>query len=153
MLALIYMLCVLAPSLANAFSGVTVSSFRSTHDDNKSVSAHVHGDNSVAHHHAMRVDPAILEDGVEYSLSDISSTSHSTASTKLSVSINDQTGSSGDHHKSSNGQCCGAACLSGLPASMAFFSEPSALISRCSSAIYQQLADRASTKRYRPPIL
>ena len=153
MLALVYMLCVLAPSVANAFSGVTLSSFRSTHDDYTSGSAHVHGDNSVAHHHPQRVDPAVMENGLEYSSSNISSTSYSTASTKLSASIKDQTGSSADHHKSSNGQCCGAACLSGLPATMASFSKPSALISRCSSAIYRQLADHASTKLYRPPIL
>lgn len=146
LLALVYALCVLAPGISFAFSdGLRAVACLS--DENHGLGiVHVHGlsEGSARHgHHGGHVHE------------------HPTSDSHF--------GQSGDHkdaafvageapapingpHKSSGAQCCGAACLSALPATIVDIVKPSAPTSICASENYRSVADNAPPRHYRPPI-
>ena len=170
LLALIYLLCVLVPSVANAFTGAERAQGRSLHANCEAKFAAV-VNNGQAIYNAGHSDAGHSDAGP-------SDASHSDAShldavhrpglaapRALSPSFvvagdQDVAGSivrqdimPRDHHQSSKCDCCAAACSSGLPMAMPYFSKPSSMVSRCTTATYRQLASSALSTHYRPPIL
>jgi hypothetical protein len=146
LIALVYLLCVLAPGLSFALSDGSRAAPCLTdarhefgiihvHESGDSTSQHVHRDGH-AHQHP-------------------SEHSHLSKSDKSggSALIADETPApANDHHKSSGTKCCGMVCISALPATVVEISEPSPPKSHSASEIYRHLADKAPPRHYRPPI-
>lgn len=138
-LALAYLLCVLAPALSFAFAGAArAAPCLTEHDHGRGIvhvhehaaaaSQHVHAD-SHSHHHSAAAEAA--EDA---------------AAAPQLISP------AGDHHKSAGGQCCGMACVSALPATLTDVVRPDTPRSICLSATYRAIADNTPPQHYRPPI-
>ncbi len=146
LLALVYLLCVLAPGVSFAMSdGSRVAPCLTdeshelgiihVHQSGDSASQHVHGDGHVREHPGGHSHFSKLDN------------SHGP------VLIADETPApANDHHKSSGTQCCGMVCISALPATFVEISEPSPPKSHSASEIYRHLADNAPPRHYRPPI-
>ena len=141
LVALVYMFCVLAPSLSFALPGSHAVSPCLTDANHLPGMMHVHVEAPTTHLHA---------DGNMHD----HATAHSHASPSDSVAAvkasSEQPPSQGSH--SSNGQCCGLTCLSAIPAAlleMATPSEPTAsqVVEGC-----HEVADNAPSRHYRPPI-
>ena len=144
LLALIYMLCVLAPSLAFAFSDGSHAAPCLTEDEHAMGIVHVHdnADRTAGHVHA---------DGHVHDHSSSAQTMgdhEGQGGPAKSVSDSD---TAADHHKTSGGQCCGMVCVSALPATVAELTGPSRLTSRCEPARYPGIADNLPHTLYRPP--
>lgn len=146
LIALVYLLCVLAPGLSFALSDgsrpapcLTDANHElgiiHVHQFSDSTSQHFHSDGHAHQHPGER--------------------SHFSASDKSdgSALIADETPAPAtDHHKSSGTKCCGMVCISALPATVLEISEPSPPKSHSASEIYRHLADNAPPRHYRPPI-
>lgn len=144
LLALIYMLCVLAPSLAFAFSDGSRAAPCLTEDEHAMGIVHVHdnADRAAAHVHAdgrIHDHSATVQNAGDHEGDDRSAKSVGDPATTT------------DHHKSSGGQCCGMVCVSALPATIAELTGPSRLTSRCEPARYPGIANNAPPTLYRPP--
>jgi hypothetical protein len=135
LLALLYVLCVLAPSLGFAFSAGSRAASRLVEDEHRKDVALVHyeADRAVAYVLAGHSAPfqEASDDG----------------SGERSANVVDEP----DRRKSSHGQCCGMLCVSALTAEVAELTKPPTLTSRCELAIYRQIADNAPAALYRPP--
>lgn len=138
LLALVYMLCVLAPSLAFAVSDGSLVAPCLTENEHGLGIVHVH-DESVAHSHA---------DG--HAHHHAGSASHGKGEHLLAATASDDPGPM-DHHHKSGGSCCGLFCITALPAVVVDLSKPSSLASRCATETYRRLADDPLPTPYRPP--
>lgn len=128
--ALIYLLCVLAPSASFAFGKnvahcLTVDSFGlSPMQLHKATGAeHVHSDGMAHDHSGM----------------------HSIAEKETSSPAKAP-------HKSSDAQCCGLMCLTALPASLVDIVTLPVLTVVCGSEPLRSVAENAPSRHYRPPI-
>jgi len=121
--ALLYLLCVLAPAAAFAFGDGSRAAHCLTDDNHGLRSAHVHHvhqhDGGNAHVH---------DDGTSHE--------HSKA----------------PDGKSSDGQCCGLICLSALPASISEVQTPALPAMVAISANQEDVAGKTPDRLYRPPI-
>jgi hypothetical protein len=121
--ALLYLLCVLAPAAAFAIGDASGIVNCLTDDNHGLRSAHVHHvhqhDSGKAHVH---------EDGSRHE--------HSKA----------------PEGKSSDGQCCGLICLSALPASICEVQTPALAAMAVVSANQEDVAGKTPDRLYRPPI-
>jgi hypothetical protein len=121
--ALLYLLCVLAPAAAFAIGDGSRVLNCLTDDNHGLRSAHVHHvhqhDSGKAHVHA---------DGTSHE--------HSKA----------------PDGKSSDGQCCGLICLSALPASISEVETPALPAMVAASANQEDVAGKTPDRLYRPPI-
>jgi hypothetical protein len=149
-LALIYMLCVLAPSLAYSFSDGALVAPCLIASGHRAGSSDAHDHSAVGHVHSDGLGPQLHShmqpDPVSLSLVE------NEASSKPPGAAVDRNGPTKDHQKSTGGQCCGSACLSALPATLASFTQPSRPMALCESEDCMHIAARASSAHYRPPI-
>ena len=131
LVALVYLLCVLAPTLSFALPGSKAVS------PCLAVAEHVPGMMHV--HAASHVD------------TDEHMHDHAMAHPSVQApTVPEQMPSKGSH--SSDGKCCGLMCLSALPATLVEIVRPS--VPRTSSRVdgYREVADSGPSERYRPPI-
>jgi hypothetical protein len=143
LVALVYMLCILAPTLSFALPGSHAVSPCLTDANHVAGIIQVHAEAPAAHLHAggHTHDPALAHshasplDGV--------------ALIKASA-IPEQTPSKGSH--SSDGQCCGMMCLSALPAALVEIVTPSVPTASQEVEGYLEVADNGPSSHYRPPI-
>ncbi|WP_108521030.1 hypothetical protein [Bradyrhizobium algeriense] len=136
LLALVYMLCVLAPGISFAFSDglratahglgvVHVHELSEASAQHAHQGGHVH-EHSASHAHDGHKDVAYVAD--------------------------EAPAPSSGPHQTSGAQCCGVVCLSGLPATIVDIVKPSAPTSICASENYRSAVDNAPPRHYRPPI-
>jgi hypothetical protein len=141
LVALVYMLCILAPTLSFAFPGSHAVSPCLTDANHVPGMMYVHAESSPAHLHA---------DGHTHD----HATAHSHASDGIaSIKASappEQTPSKGSH--STDGQCCGLMCLSALPATLVQIVTPSVLTASQEVEGYLEVADNGPSRHYRPPI-
>jgi hypothetical protein len=146
LLALVYMLCVLAPGISFAFS-VGSRAAPCLTDENHGLGImhvheasvpvqHVHKDGR-AHEHSSINAHLVQSDGNN---NDVKSVAGGT------------TAPANDPHKASGTPCCGMVCLSALPTTVVDIVKPSAPMSVCDSENYRNVADNAPPRHYRPPI-
>lgn len=138
LLALVYLLCIVAPSVGHALS-----------DGSKIVPCHMgesqevgptHGSHVHLHNEDHRGDGGELFVGL-----------HGAAT---AVTANDKYhGQADNSHKALGMQCCGIACLSALPATVTEVVKPSKVTSICDVEKYTRVTDNTPTRHYRPPIL
>ena len=135
LLALLYLLCVLAPSLGFAFSAGAPAASCLVEDG--------HGDGVAV----------VDEDAVAYvraghGVQDRSA--HFQAA--HDKGRGERSENAADHHKkSSQGQCCGMLCVNALAAEVAELINPPTLTSRWELAAYRRTADNDPAALYRPP--
>jgi hypothetical protein len=133
--ALLYMLCVLAPAAAFAFGDGSRAAHCLTHENHGLQRAHVHehkGHGHNGHGH----------DGHEHA--------GGTAHVHDDGTIHDH--SQAPDGKSSSGQCCGLVCLSALPAGVSDIETPALPAMTAVSANQEDLAGKPPDRLYRPPI-
>ena len=140
LVALVYLLCVLAPALSfalpdsHAVSPCLTIAEHAAGGMHSHAAAHDHGngqmhDNAVAHSHAGASD-------------------HATSVQAAAPS--EQTPSKGSH--SHDGKCCGLMCLSALPATLVDVATPSAPRASTEADRFREVAESGPSERYRPPI-
>lgn len=139
LVALVYLLCVLAPTLSFALPGSQALSPCLTEAEHmpgmmhaRGATAHVHADGQ-SHVHVMSHAGAA---------GDESSAQSTTAPEPLPAK--------GSH--SSHGGCCGLMCLSALPATLVEVATPSAPMSSQEIERSREIAEKGPSERYRPPI-
>jgi hypothetical protein len=141
LVALVYMLCLLAPTLSFALPGSHAVSPCLTDANHVPGMMHVHAETPPAHFHP---GGHVHDDAMAHSHA-----SDGIASIKASAPA-EQTPSKGSH--SSDGQCCGLICLSALPATLVEIVTPSMpMVSQVAEG-YIEVADEAPSRHYRPPI-
>lgn len=137
---MIYLLCVLAPTLSFAFADGARAAPCLTEDEHGMGIIHVHEHVRVAQHlhdGGRAHDHAVIAAGFEPDAGLSSGTDPATPA--------------GAHHKSAGGQCCGMACVSALPATITEIVQPDVPPSRCVSKNYRDVADNTPHQLYRPP--
>ena len=139
--ALVYVLCILAPALSFALPGSQAVPPCLIDTNHVPGMMHVHAEVSPAHLHA---DGSMHDHAVAHSHA-----SDGMASTKASGAT-EQLPSKGAH--SSDGQCCGLMCISALPASLVEIVTPSMPTVSQEVEGYIEVADNGPSRRYRPPI-
>ncbi len=141
--ALLYLLCVLAPTMSFALPGshavapclIDASHVPGTvHVHTEAPTQHVHN-NGHMHDHAAALSHA-------NSGGDQRSTS---------IALNGKRASEKAPH-SSDGQCCGLMCVTALPAPLIDIVKPSAPPALCEVEGYRKATDNAPPRLYRPPI-
>lgn len=146
LLALVYLLCVMAPGFSFAFSDGSRAALCLTDGSHQSGIMHVHQSgehilqdvqrDSHAHAHPAGYSHVGMSDTTDDPISIAGETSVPTD----------------DHHQSSGMQCCGMICVNALPAALVEVVRPSQPTSRFASEIYWHLADNEPPRQYRPPI-
>jgi hypothetical protein len=141
LVALAYLLCVLAPTISFAVPGSHALAPCLTDADRAPGVVHVHNDMPAPHVH---------KGG---HLHDRSGASHTNFGEDRSVSM-ELSGKSvpGKAPHSADGQCCGIACASALPATLIEIVKPSAPTALCKVDGYAKVTDNAPRRLYRPPI-
>jgi hypothetical protein len=141
--ALIYLLCVLAPTLSFALPGSQAVApclidaghvLGILHVHTELPTQYVHTD-SRGHDHVGGHSHAISDD----------------ARGSVSMVLDSKPVPEKAPH-SSDGQCCGLTCVTALPATLVDVVKPSAPTSVCDSENYRGAADSAPPRHYRPPI-
>lgn len=145
LLAVAYMLCILAPGISFAFSNGGRAA------PCLSEEGHVVG---IVHVHDVSVGQHIDTDGY----TDAHSAMHGKSAFQgdhddVQAAADVQKPSPGHgEHNAPNVQCCGMVCLSALPATIVDLVEPSVPASICASENYRSIADNTPPTLYRPPI-
>ena len=139
LVALAYLLCVLAPTISYALPGVHAPAPCLTDENHvpgmvrvHSAPQHLHDDGQI-HDHAAA--PAHSGGG-----------DHS-----MSVASDSKSAPEKAPHKS-GGECCGLMCVTALPAKVVDIVTPSAPTALCEVEGYLNVADKAPPRHYRPPI-
>jgi hypothetical protein len=143
LVALVYMLCILAPTLSFALPGSLAVSPCLTDADHVPGMMHVHAEVQLAHLHA---DGHMHDHATAHSHA---SPSDGVAPIKASA-VPEQIPSKGSH--SSDGQCCGLMCVTALPATLIDVVKPSAPTALCEVEGCRKVTDNAPPRLYRPPI-
>jgi hypothetical protein len=141
--ALVYLLCVLAPSISFALPGGHAVAPCLTDDNHVPGMVHVHNQRPAQHVHA---------DGHPHDHSG----AHSHASfdgenRSMKIAVNAKQVPEKAPH-SSDGQCCGLTCVTALPATLIDIAKPSAPAAVCEAESYRKATDSAPAGLYRPPI-
>jgi len=142
MIALVYMLCVLAPTLSFAMPGSQASPYCLSVEDKVDGMVHVHRDGSMDVRHDRH---AGHHSSIEM-LADSSADHRAQAVMLESDSIPAQTTHAMD------GKCCGLMCVTALAVPFLAVMQPAAPTAIQLSDSYRELADSASAVHYRPPI-
>lgn len=138
LLALVYMLCVLAPGVSFAFSDGSRAAPCLTDENHAFGIVHVHEVKAPAQH--------VHADGHTHEHPG----SH--AASGLSAGNDETPVPASGHHKAPGAQCCGMVCLSALPATIFEIVTPSMPMLAYVSETYRNVADNAPPRLYRPPI-
>ena len=147
-LALIYLLCLVAPTASFAFSkvvphcltmaGLGISSTQmhgSMQMHSGAGTEHVHGDSAIHNHSSTH---SVTKSGGDNVMSE--------------VVVKETSAPAKAPHKSSDSQCCGLMCLTAMPATLVDIVTPPALTVTCVSESLRDVADNAPVRHYRPPI-
>jgi len=129
-LSFLYLLCVLAPAAAFAFGDGSRAAHCLTDDNHSLRPAHAHEHNGHSH------DGNKHDGDTVHVHADGTSHEHSKA----------------PGGKSSDGQCCGLACLSALPAAISEVEAPALPAMVAVSADQESIAGNPPERLYRPPI-
>ena len=143
LLAFVYFLCVLAPTLSFALPGSHAVAPCLTD------ASHVPG---IVHIHAEAPTGHIPHDGHMHD----HASAHSHANPdgdrpSMSVALNGKPTPEKTSH-SSNQQCCGLMCITALPATLIDIVTPSAPTALCDVESHRKVTDNAPPRLYRPPI-
>jgi len=141
--ALIYLLCVLAPTLSFALPGSRAVTPCLTEATHVSGIVHVHTNAPIQHVH---VDGRVHDHAnvQSHAISDSDQRSNS-------VALNGKSVPAKAPH-SHDGQCCGLTCVTALPATLTDIVKPSGPIALCEILGYRKVSDNAPPRLYRPPI-
>ena len=139
LLSLVYLLCVLAPTISFALPGSQAVAPCLTDASHVPGMVHVHSETQHVH-----------KDGHDHCAA------HSHAKSDgdhrwMSMALNAKPLPEKAPH-SSAGQCCGLTCVTALPATLVDIVKPSAPTSVCDSENYRNAAGNAPPRHYRPPI-
>lgn len=147
LLALVYLLCVLAPGISFAFADGSRAAPCLTDENHGLGIVHVHEYSAGASQHVVHKDGHVHDHSgtlAHFGQSD---------SSDSAISVTDETPAPANgHHKASGTPCCGMVCLSALPATVVDIVKPFAPTSVCDSENYRNVADSAPPRHYRPPI-
>jgi hypothetical protein len=144
LIALSYLLCVLAPTISFALPGEHSFAICLTDEDhvpgmvhvhNDAPSQHIHGDGHTHHYHS---------DGLLQANSD-------GGQPAMSMAPDDKSAPQRAPH-SSEGQCCGLMSVSALPAVLIDIVTPSVPTAICEAEGYRKVTDNGPPRLYRPPI-
>lgn len=139
LIALAYLLCVLAPTISYALPGVHAPALCLTDENHVPGMVHVHSEPQHVH-----------SDGHAH---DHAATQVNSAGRDHSMSVeSDSKSAPGKASHTSSGQCCGLMCVTAIPAKVADIVKPSAPTARCEVEGYRNVADNAPPRLYRPPI-
>jgi hypothetical protein len=139
--ALVYLLCVLAPSISFALPGGHAVAPCLTDDNHVPGMVHVHNKEPAQHVHA---------DGHLHDHSGAHSHARSDGNNpSMSIALN-AIPEKAPH--SSDGQCCGLMCVTALPATLVDIAKPSAPAAVCEAESYRKATNSAPAGLYRPPI-
>ena len=141
LVALIYMLCVLAPTISFALPGSQAIS-RCLNE-----ASHVPG---LVHVHSAALTQHVHNAGSVHDHSDAHSSAISVGDHRSTVQ-NDKS-FPGKLPNSSDEQCCGLTCVTAIPATLIDIVKPSAPVASCEVEGYRNVGDNASPRLYRPPI-
>jgi hypothetical protein len=133
--ALIYLLCVLAPTISYALPGVHAIAPCLTDDNHVPGMVHLHNEIPTQHVHS---------GGHSHANSDGDHRS-------MSMALGDKSVPEKAPH-SSDGQCCGLMCVTALPATLIDIVKPFAPTVLCEVEGYRKVTDNAPPRLYRPPI-
>ena len=139
--ALIYLLCVLAPTISYSLPGAHAVAPCLTDDDHVSGMLHVRADTPTQHVH---------KDGHVHDHANVHSHANS-GDQDRSMALNGKSVPENAPH-SSDGQCCGLMCVTALPATLIYIVKPSAPTALCEVEGYRKVTDNAPPRLYRPPI-
>ena len=141
--ALIYLLCVLAPTVSFALPGSHAVAPCLTD------ASHVPG---MIHMHTEAPTQHIHNDGHGHDHSGAHSHANSNGDQRsISVALNGKSIPAKGPH-SSDGQCCGLMCITALPATLVDIVKPSVPTALCEVEGYRKVTDSAPPRLYRPPI-
>ena len=139
--ALAYLFCVLAPTLAFALPGGHATPYCLTDDDHVPGMVHVHHE-GIMHVH---------KDGHAHHHSGIQTHADSSADHDVKpAALKGDAGPAKAPH-STDGKCCGLMCVTALPAPLVAVIQPSVPKAVQFSDNYRKLADNAPPRLYRPP--
>jgi hypothetical protein len=143
LIALIYLLCVLAPTLSFALPGSRAVTPCLTEAAHVPGIVDVHTDAPIQH---VRKDAHRHDHSDRYSHAGSDGDHHS-----ASMALNAKPVPEKAPH-SSDGQCCGLMCVTALPAMLIDIVKPSAPVALCEVEGYLKVTDNAPPRLYRPPI-
>ena len=137
LIAMAYLLCVLAPTISYALPGVHAPARCLIDQNHVPGMVHVHSEQHVhqdgrIHDHAAAQSNSAGDD-------------HS-----MSVASDAKVPEKAPH--STGGQCCGLMCVTAIPATVGDIVKPSAPTALCEVESYRNFADKAPSRLYRPPI-
>jgi hypothetical protein len=144
LLALVYALCILAPTLSFALPGSRALSPCLTDTNHVPGMTHMHANAPTTHLHA---GGNVHDHAATHAHGDAS---HDDAAMASAVADADQSPAKGSH--GSGGQCCGLMCLTALPATLEEIVTPSVPMVSRPIAGYLAVADNGPSRHYRPPI-
>ncbi len=138
LIALAYLLCVLAPTISYALPGTHTPARCLTGENHVPGMVHVHSEQHVhadgyTHDHAAAQGLSTGDD-------------HSISMTSDTIPVPEKA------PHSSDGQCCGLMCVTAIPAAVVDIVKPSAPTAICEAEGYRNGADSAPPRLYRPPI-
>ncbi len=140
---LIYLLCVLAPTISYALPGAHAIAPCLTDENHVPGVVHVHNEMPRQHVH---------KDGHAHDHSGGHSHANSDGDHRsMSMALNDKSVPEKAPH-SSDAQCCGLMCVTALPATLIDIVKPSAPTALCEIEGYRKVTDNAPPRHYRPPI-
>ncbi len=143
LLALIYLLCVLAPTLSFALPGSHAAAPCLTGASHAPGVVHVHTEPPTRHIH---------KDGHGHDHSGTHShVNYDGDQRSMSIALNGKSIPEKAPHLS-DGQCCGLMCVTALPATLIDIVKPSAPTALCEVEGYRKVTDNAPPRLYRPPI-
>lgn len=138
LIALAYMLCVLAPGVSSAFAFCalpTTAAHLASDDHGHGDAPHAHMDGQHEHlRAAMHADHA-----------------HHQGEAKVVAAV-DHAAPQHDHSGMSGASCCGVICMIAVPAPVMELAKPSAVTTACESPACRDFADTVPPQHYRPPI-
>lgn len=139
LIAMAYLLCVLAPTISYALPGVHAKALCLTDQNHVPGMVHVHSEPQHVH-----------EDG---HIHDHAAAQGNTAGDDHSMSMASDSKSAPEKAPHlSGGQCCGLMCVTAIPATVVDIVKPSAPTALCKVEGYRNVADNAPPRLYRPPI-
>lgn len=139
LIALVYLLCVLAPTISYALPGAHAPARCLTDENHVPGMVHVHSEPQHVHADGHTHDHAAAQGLAAGDDDSISMTSDSKSVPEKA-------------RHSSDGQCCGLMCVTALPATVVDLVKPSAPTALCEVESYRNIADNAPPRLYRPPI-
>jgi hypothetical protein len=139
LIALTYLLCVLAPTLSFALPGSRALSPCLT----EAAIVHMHTDAPIQH---LRFDGDVHDHGKLHS----HAASGDLDRPMLMAIVGNSVPEKAPH--SSEGKCCGLMCITALPAMLIDIVKPSALPALCEVGGDRKVTDNAPPRLYRPPI-